>query len=271
MALPHAATSPLRAAPQRYPMPAGRPEGKRCERRGRNSDGTCRQRSACCLGDSQAVATGLVRSAARCQIEGSSQGSTETTGVHGTHRPSTSTIASITGLRRNEHLRHESVADPCVDRWVDPVKQDRRRAEGPLCETGRTPPPSIVERVDDPRCHERMGTGGGVDDGVGEPVVLVAEARRNRATSPNVAPLVGRGTTGTPAAAARSGAHEAADGRATATPSTSTVGGASPPDTRAQRCRRRRRRPGQDRPTTPSVAPNGPAVPEQAGIDCAKH
>ena len=96
-------------------------------------------------------------------------------GLHRDHRRTrhTSTIDiddrfDHAGLRRNEHLGHESVADPCVDRWVDPVKQNRRSAEGPLCETGRTPPPSIVKRVDDPRCHERMGTGGVVDDGVAE-------------------------------------------------------------------------------------------------------
>ena len=78
-------------------------------------------------------------------------------GLHRDHRRTrhTSTIDindrfDHAGLRRNEHLGHESVADPGADRRVDPVEQNRGRVEGPLCETGRTPPPSIVERVDDP-------------------------------------------------------------------------------------------------------------------------
>ena len=110
-----------------------------------------------------------------------------------------------------------------------------------------------------------MGTGGVVDDGVGEPVVLVAEARRNPGD------ITQRG------AAGRTG-HDRDTG-----------------SRRQERCPRSRRRPihrhavdingrrsvaprhtsatvstpaakaRQDRPTTPSVAPTGPAVPEQSG------
>ena len=240
-----------------------RERGERCSR---DSDGSGRQRRARCLGDEPGGCDRTGEQRSKMPDRRTADGLYR----HDRRTRHASTIdiddrLDQTGLRRNEHLGHESVADPGADRRVDSRSRTAERVEGPLCETGRTPPPSIVERVDDPRCHERMGTGGVVGDGVGEPVVLIAEARRSRATSPNVAPPVGRGTTGTPAAAARSGAHEAADGRSTATPSTSTVGGASPPDTRAQRCRRRRRRPDQDRPTTPSAAPTGPAVPEQSG------
>ena len=92
-----------------------------------------------------------------------------------------STTASMTrGLVGDEHLRHEQAVGPPAHRRAEPVEIDGRAQEPAAGERHRHADPTAPGRVDEPAGHERRAVTV-LDDGRHEPVVLVAEVRRQPA------------------------------------------------------------------------------------------